>query len=363
MSSVATTSDQDISGADNANDRRLAQIWQERSVKLDDFPIGPGDLLEISVPGIDQLQDRMARVGGDGHIYLPLAGDLSVAGETEGSIREQLNQRMEKYLYHPQTSIFVKSYASRQVAVVGAVGRPGMYVLNGPEDTVRALLERAGGIDDHAAREIVLMPSGAGQQSIIPREPQLADLRGSDATADIALNHSSSEGPVDAQMGDTSQFRPIDNLAPPVRNAESIVINLAAGNDEARYADLPVRPGDTINVPTAGSVTIVGWVYTPKTIPITPGLTVLGAVSAAGGALFAGDIKAVKLIRQNASGQSETFIENLDKVQKHEASNTPVEANDIVEVPYTAIRLPGYAVYYVTLGILQYGPMAAMSGF
>jgi protein involved in polysaccharide export with SLBB domain len=163
-------------------------------------------------------------------------------------------------------------------------------------------------------------------------------------------------------MGDTSHFRPIDNFSPPARNAESVVINLVSGNDEARYGDLPVRPGDTISVPTAGSVTVVGWVYSPKTIPITPGLTVLGAVSAAGGALFAGNTKTVKLIRQKADGQSETMIVNLDEVQKHKAPNTPVEANDIVDVPYTAIRLPGYALYYAMLGIVQYGPMAAMSG-
>ena len=361
VSSLAATHDRDIPGADNANDRRLAQIWKERSAKLADFPIGPGDLLEVSVPGIDQLQNRTARVGGDGHIYLPLAGDLPVAGETEGDIRQQLNQRMEKYLYHPQTNIFVKSYASRQVAVMGAVGHPGMYVLNGPEDTVWALLERAGGIDDHAAREIVLTPGGMGQQSMVSREPQLTELRGPDAEANIALGHLASDGLVD-QMGDTSHFRPIDNFSPPARSAESVVINLVSGNDEARYGDLPVRPGDTISVPTAGSVTVVGWVYSPKTIPITPGLTVLGAVSAARGALFAGNTKTVKLIRQQAEGQSETMIVNLDEVQKHKAPNTPVEANDIVDVPYTAIRLPGYALYYAMLGIVQYGPMAAMSG-
>ena len=33
----------------------------------------------------------------------------------------------------------------------------------------------------------------------------------------------------------------------------------------------------------------MGWVYTPKTIEIRPGLTVLNAVSEAGGTLFAAD--------------------------------------------------------------------------
>jgi protein involved in polysaccharide export with SLBB domain len=340
--------------AENADSSRLALMWRERNGKLADFPIGPGDLLEISVPGIDQLRDRAARVGGDGHIYLPLAGDLPVAGETEKAIRGQVNQRMNKYLYHPQADIFVKSYASRQVAVMGAIGRPGMYVLNGPEDTVRELLERAGGISDNGAREIVLTPTLPGRQGApsATRGPLGGD---SAAVADSPLNHRAPDGRTD------SWIEPISDFSPPSPNADSVVISLTAGSASARYADMPARPGDTIYVPMAGSVTVIGWVYKPKTIAITPGLTVLGAVSAAGGALFAGDTRSVKLIRQKNNGESETIDVNLELVKRHEAPNRLVQANDIIEVPYSAVRLPGYAVYYAMLGIFQWAPAAVVT--
>ena len=354
-SSGATAPNADITTAENANGRRLAEMWRERSAQLADFPIGPGDLLEVSVPGIDQLQDRAARVGGDGHIYLPLAGDLPVAGETERAIREQLNQRMDKYLYHPQADIFVKSYASRQVAVMGAVERPGMYVLNGPEDTVRELLQRAGGIGDHGAREIVLTSAQAERQNA-PDSPLRPEGRSSaDDSLDAPMNQPAPDGRTDPEV------RLISDPSPPARNAGSVVINLAPGSQNARYLDMPVRPGDTIYAPAAGSVTVVGWVYTPKTIAITPGLTVLGAVSAAGGALFAGDTKAVKLIRQKANGESESIEVNLDETKRQEVPDTPVQANDIVDVPYSAVRLPGYAVYYAALGIFQWAPAAVVT--
>jgi polysaccharide export outer membrane protein len=345
----------DDGAAADADNSRLTQMWRKRSGKLADFPIGPGDLLEISVPGIDQLRDRAARVGGDGHIYLPLAGDLPVAGETEKAIREQLNQRMDKYLYHPQADIFVKSYASRQVAVMGAVGRPGMYVLNGPEDTVRDLLQRAGGIGDHGAREIVLTPAAPVREGAPYSLLRPADRSSADDALESPLNHPASDGQTDPQI------RPIGYTSPPARNAGSVVINLAPGSESARYVDMPARPGDTIYVPMAGSVTVVGWVYTPKTIAVTPGLTVLGAVSAAGGALFAGDTKAVKLIRQKANGESKTVDVDLDEVQKHDAPNVLLQANDIIEVPYSAVRLPGYAVYYAMLGIFQWAPAAVVT--
>lgn len=356
------TSQKDIESPDaairTADDERLASLWNERDADLADFPIGPGDLLEISVPGIDQLRNRTERVGGDGHIYLPLAGDLLVAGKAEKSVREELNRRMEKYLYHPQASIFVKSYSSRQVAVMGAVSRPGMYVLHGPQDSVRILIERAGGMTDGAAQEILLTPAQPDRQD-----------RAREDMADLAARDSSSEGPVggsapderaDSPSGDYHRL-PSGNVSAPIRSAETMLINLAPGSGQARYKDLPVRPGDTIYVPPAGSVTVVGWVYTPKTIPITPGLTVLGAVSDAGGPLFAANTSAVKLIRQKADGRSEIAFIDLDKVKERKAPSTPVEANDIIDVSYSTARLPGYAVYYAMLGIFQWAPAGVVT--
>lgn len=340
-----------------ADDEQLALLWRKRSADLADFPIGPGDLLEVSVPGIDQLRSRTERVGGDGHIYLPLAGDLVVAGKTEKWVREELNRRMEKYLYHPQASIFVKSYSSRQVAVMGAVSRPGMYVLHGPQDSVRILIERAGGMTDNAAREVLLTPARPGRQ-----DRARADM------ADPAKD-SFSEGPVgdpalderaDSPSGDYHRL-PSGDISSPIRSAATTLINLAPGSGQARYMDLPVRPGDTIYVPPAGSVTVVGWVYTPKTIPITPGLTVLGAVSDAGGPLFAADTKTVKLIRQKSDGRSEITMIDLDEVKERKVPNTPVEANDIIDVSYSTARLPGYAVYYAMIGIFQWAPATVVT--
>ena len=52
----------------------------------------------------------------------------------------------------------MKSYNNRQVSVTGEVRSPAAYTLNGPEDTVRELIERAGGMTLQASPEIVLTP-------------------------------------------------------------------------------------------------------------------------------------------------------------------------------------------------------------
>jgi len=50
----------------NADSERLQRLWQKRtqsSTRLD-YPIGPGDVLEISVPAMEEISNRTVRVSG-----------------------------------------------------------------------------------------------------------------------------------------------------------------------------------------------------------------------------------------------------------------------------------------------------------
>ena len=53
----------------------MRRLWHDRSIGMNpsDYPVGPGDLLRITVPGIDQLEKQEVRVHGDGTITLPFA--------------------------------------------------------------------------------------------------------------------------------------------------------------------------------------------------------------------------------------------------------------------------------------------------
>src|SRR5271155_2677219 len=57
------------------NQQRLKALWEKRAGEIQvstDYPVGPGDVLEISVPGVDDLKDRTVRVSGADQIELPL---------------------------------------------------------------------------------------------------------------------------------------------------------------------------------------------------------------------------------------------------------------------------------------------------
>jgi protein involved in polysaccharide export with SLBB domain len=115
-------------------------------------------------------------------------------------------------------------------------------------------------------------------------------------------------------------------------------------------------------VPPAGQVSVIGWVYKPVVVPVTQGLTTLGAVSAAGGMLYAADQTAVKIMRREPGDQTKVIEVNLEEVKKGNATDVALQANDVVDVGYSAAKIPGYALYYAAQGIVSFAPAALLMG-
>ena len=71
-----------------------------------DYRIGPKDLLDISVFGLDELT-KTVRVSEDGRISLPLVGEVEVEGITKAELEKKLSQLLEeKYLQNPGDSFY-----------------------------------------------------------------------------------------------------------------------------------------------------------------------------------------------------------------------------------------------------------------
>ena len=353
------------------SDTALDQLWQQRATQQKDLTIGSGDMLQISVPNVRELKDRTVRVDGKGDIALPLVGSLHVAGLTEPEIIDQLANALHKYAYHPEINLLVKSYSSRVVGVMGAVHAPGLYVLNGPSDTVRDLIARAGGLSDNAAREVLLSPARAGSNddsmlaqeaasgAAMPKPPEgptaaLGAVDNSNAQPSGAVTNAALKGDY------TPWVRPPSEIE--FDTGSAYVIPLDGDSPYRKYVNLQVRPGDTLYVPLAGQAAVIGWVYKPTVVPVTHGLTALAAVSAAGGMMYAADPTTVKIMRHEAGDQTKVIRVNLAAVQKGEASDVALQANDVVDVEYSAAKIPGYAVYYMALGLVQSAPAAALMG-
>jgi polysaccharide export outer membrane protein len=310
---------------------KLAILWRTRSQQktAHDYPVGVGDLLEISVPAIEELRARTVRISGDGSISLPFVGKLEASGLTEEELQQKLVDRLKEYMYSPRVIVFVKEYRSRQVAVLGAVVKPGLYGIGSGSDTLLDMISQAGGIAPGADSKIYF----------IPAEP-----------ADSA--HAT-------QIASAMPESLLRQEAAPLilKRTDPILIDLKqlsfGGNQQ--YLSLAVRPGDVIMVPGGGQVLVEGWVERPGAYSMSPGLTVAGVVIQAGGQLFPADANAVKVIRAEKGGTKSFIVADLEKIKGGESPDITLQGGDIVEVSAQTAKLIPYGLYRFFSTIVSVG--------
>ena len=82
-----------------------------------DYEVGPGDVIEVSVYGNDDLS-RIPTVSTSGAISLPLIGEVQVAGLTIAEVQRKITNLLEKdYLVKPQVEVKVREYQSQKVQI------------------------------------------------------------------------------------------------------------------------------------------------------------------------------------------------------------------------------------------------------
>jgi protein involved in polysaccharide export with SLBB domain len=133
-----------------------AQAQEARDVFVRAYRVGPGDLLELKVFQVDEL-NQVVRVSEDGSITLPLLGRVLVEGLTQEGVVQKLTGLLQaKYVKNPQVTIFIKEYKNQQVAVIGAVEKAGNYELVGRKNLLQ-IISMAGGFSENASDEIFIL--------------------------------------------------------------------------------------------------------------------------------------------------------------------------------------------------------------
>ncbi len=245
--------------------------------------IGPGDLLRISVLREPEL-DQHLRVLDSGEIVLTLAGKVSVQGliPAQAAARIATQYRDGNFLLHPEVSVFVEEYATQTVTILGQVAHPGSVRLTAPR-TLIDVLSLAGGLTPDADRHIVVERGG--------------------------------------------------------KDGERIRTFLSNRAEDALNADILVRPGDTILVPKAGIVYVLGDVAHPGgyVMQNDSKLTVLQAIALAAGASKTASEKRVRLVR-NIDGLSHSVDLPLRDMERGRAPDVSLCANDILYVPFSLAK-------------------------
>jgi protein involved in polysaccharide export with SLBB domain len=445
--SSSTTANESESPAELA---KIESLWTQRQItalRNEDYPIGPGDVLTVTVPDVEQLTQRRVRVSPRGTIELPMLGIVQAGGLSEDELATEIDDKLQKYMYHPEANVFVDEYHNREVAVVGAVNRPGLVLLTNPSESLLDVITQTGGLSGEAADEVILIPSRPGTISNSSRlasrvnyplpagenrnsigsgraasanfvEPQRADgvafgqasrpdWYSSNQTTQVARQDAAVEGTV-ASTGPLSAIpEPKPGLGTPSRAAHDDARFAAgaargargatapfgstnhsdfveqrvapdsdealqlAGSDDAvtiklkgeslvgagKYVNMPMRPGDVLIVPGGGDVMVVGWVHQPGRFQVGSGLTVLGAIGAAGGPMYAAKTKSIVLIRTSMHGGKITIPINMDQIAHGQAVDPPVQANDVIDVPYSGLRIGPYIFYSILTRVGISGPI------
>jgi polysaccharide export outer membrane protein len=132
------------------------------------YRIGPEDILQVFVWKNDTLS-RVVPVRPDGHISLPLLGDVPAQGLTPVQLRDTLTERYAEYMPAPEVSVIVVEVRSFKVSVMGEVLKPGRFDLKSATSALDAIA-MAGGFSPFASRSrvVILRPTADNGVSRIP---------------------------------------------------------------------------------------------------------------------------------------------------------------------------------------------------
>jgi polysaccharide export outer membrane protein len=248
-----------------------------------DVKLGAGDLLEVNVYNVPELQTR-SRVGNNGDVYLPLVDYIHLAGLTVEEAQALIEKRLSDggFVKNPHVTLLLNESSSQGTNVLGEVARPGVYTVRG-EPRLVDLISAAGGFTDKAGQTITITHRDPGEKSVtIPRKKNLTE-------------------------------DPANNVA--------------------------IFPGDTILIHKADVVYVVGDVGRPSGFLMDmENLTVLKVIALAGGTNRTAKLSGAKIIRKGPSGMTETPVE-LKKMLSAKAPDMPLQAEDILFVPSSASKV------------------------
>src|SRR5579872_3211451 len=244
--------------------------------------LGPGDLIEINVYNVPALSSKV-RVSNSGDVYLPLIDYVHVEGLSQEEAQGVIEKRLADggFVRNPHVTIFVDDASSQGVVVIGEVTKPGIYP-NAPDHKLYEIISQAGGFTQNASRKIAILRKGEN-------EPIRVDLP--------------------------------RNLADDLK------------------ANVEVLPGDTITIPRAPIIYVVGDVGRPSGLLVDNGsLTVLQALALAGGTNHTAKLGGARIIRKGPTGMFETKVQ-IKKMLEAKAPDMPLQADDILFVPVSGGRV------------------------
>jgi polysaccharide biosynthesis/export protein len=247
--------------------------------------IQPGFQLDAEVYDEPDLSGQY-RVGPDGDITLPLIGAVHVAGDTLAQAQDALEESFKnaQILKHPQISLDISQYAPTMVTVLGEVNSPGRLQMLAP----------------HSLLDVLSFAGGESQM----------------AGANIELRHQENG------------------------NVVSTTYHYQRDGNGDSIDNVMVHDGDTVIVPRAGIVYVLGQVTRPGGYLMQEDgkLDAAQAISMAMGTTLIASTKHILVIRRKPDGTYVQFEISYNDIVHGKATPPQLQPQDIVYVPNSKIK-------------------------
>ena len=255
-----------------------AGAQEEKTQDNGGYRVGIGDVIEVEAFQEDEISGDFS-VEPSGAITFPLLGAVPIAGMAPAEIAALLEKMLEKdYYVDVQLKVEVEVFASQPVTLVGEVQSPGTYYLEG-QTTLTELLAKAGGLKSSAGPVLELRRTA----------------------------RSEGEGPPPPMIFETAK--------------------LSTGE---AGRDVILQAGDVLFVSPKKMYFITGEVARPGQYEISLGMTLMQALSLAGGVgKFAAQVIEV---HREVDGEKKILSFDLSHIRKGRLADPAVNAGDVIFV-------------------------------
>lgn len=245
------------------------------------YKVGLGDVLDISVLEHDELKTK-APVTSDGSISFPYIGSIKVKGLSLSDVEKEISKRLSSsYIKYPVVSVTLTSFESVKFYVYGEVKNPGRFTLEGNMTVLKAI-STAGGIT-------------------------LDGLYGK-----VKLRRKQKGG---------GEYKEIN-------------LDLKNTKESNMNCDMPVEDEDIVVVERSKEFFVYGEVVKPGKYTLEDNMTVLRAISLAGGFAKYGSPDRVKILRivPGKVGYENIKVDMKGAVKGEVGKDICLESEDIVIV-------------------------------
>jgi polysaccharide export outer membrane protein len=335
---------------------------KETVIVSDEYLVGVDDVLDINVIKPETIQSTVT-VAPDGTITFPYIGNVTVKGLTLPKIQEVVQLRLANgFVEFPIVSVSLRQTRSKKFTIYGQVNKPGGYPVEEGMSILRAITDAGGFIvPGSTGRVKILRPKPNSKETEVIEYDVAAILNGADQNVrvlsgdtvvvsvdkffiygqvlhpgaysveeNMTILHAVTLAGGFIESGSTGKVK---LFRPKTKDREAKIIEsdinaILKGTNQNSV----VFAGDTIVV-TLDKFFISGQVNRPGAYPVEDNMTLLSAVTQAGGFVESGKTGKIKLIRPKiGSKDSEIKESDISSVLTGGAQNIAVRAGDSIVV-------------------------------